>query len=167
MTRGRVLSLVVVGGLSALAAVVLIGVSMPGVTVPEVELEPVDVAPVAVPAAPSPVAPAPEVVEEVVAEEAEVVAPEEAFAAVMRGHTRALRGCYEEALEVNPEAWGPVELELWVEGGRVVEVLLDGQSEAGEVFTDCVAEEAMGWELSEVPDGQLSWPMRFQPPGGW
>mgnify|MGYP000657219152 CR=1 FL=1 len=166
MARRRVLSLVVVGGLSALVAFALV-VSMPRATVPEGRPELV-VAPVRVPVpAPSPVPAVVEASEEVVPEEAEAVVPEEAFASVLRGHTRELRGCYEEALDVNAEAWGPVELELWVEGGRVVEVLLDGQSEAGEVFTDCVAEEAMGWDLSEVPDAQLSWPMRFQPPGGW
>jgi len=98
-------------------------------------------------------------------DEAEAVSDEEvedAMKVVMKSNAGQLKFCYERALADMPDFGGEAELRLTIEGGRAVSVQVEDFTDGDQVFTDCIADRAVRWDFSSVPDTEITWPLIFR-----
>lgn len=80
---------------------------------------------------------------------------------VVEQHEGQLVFCWEAARRDWPDASGDLDIHLVVEAGTV-EVEVEDYTDADQTFTDCVAKKVARWDFSTVPDGEVTWPVRFR-----
>ncbi len=81
---------------------------------------------------------------------------------VFKRYAGQLQYCYESVLSSIPDASGHANVVLQIEDGVAIDVLVDDHTTADQMFTDCLSDKVADWNFEGVPDGSVTWPVRFK-----